>query len=305
MTGLPKLWVSFSLYLFTKGIILQDRLVWLLDHFDLKATVFQAGRLACEASYAAQAGVGYLHLLQSGRLSASDTGTATRTINEPSVLLYMNPMSHRLIPDSNDVSMVCALFEFGLGTGNPLATALPEVITIPLRDLPSLTATLEQLFSEAVEQHCGRQAILNRLMEVALILIIRDLMDQNRLQVGLLAGLADSKLAKAINAMHAEPNGDWTLNNLARVAGMSRARFAIRFREIVGTTPGAYLSEWRIGLAQSLLQKGRAVSEIADAVGYGSASALSRTFNSRCGMSPSTWLKLNSANRRSPQGESA
>jgi AraC-like DNA-binding protein len=72
---------------------------------------------------------------------------------------------------------------------------------------------------------------------------------------------------------------------------MSRARFAERFHDVVGMTPGAYLSDWRLGLAKSMLLKGASVQTIANDVGYGSASALSRVFSSRCGMSPTEWRR--------------
>jgi AraC-like DNA-binding protein len=72
---------------------------------------------------------------------------------------------------------------------------------------------------------------------------------------------------------------------------MSRARFAERFHEVVGITPGAYLGDCRLGLAQTLLLKGQPVKLIAGDVGYASASALSRVFTSRCGMSPTDWLR--------------
>ena len=72
---------------------------------------------------------------------------------------------------------------------------------------------------------------------------------------------------------------------------MLRARFAERFHELVGTTPGAYLSDWRLGLAKSLLLRGESVQTTAVDVGYGSASALSRVFSSRFGMSPTAWRR--------------
>jgi len=85
------------------------------------------------------------------------------------------------------------------------------VVLLALAETPSLAATLEILFKEASEQHCGRQAVLDRLSEVIIIQLLRDLMDRGRLQSGLLAGLADPRLAKAINAMHAQPSHPWRL----------------------------------------------------------------------------------------------
>ncbi|MDJ0929121.1 MAG: AraC family transcriptional regulator [Gammaproteobacteria bacterium] len=277
---------------------MQDRLVWLLEHFELRANVFQAGPLDCGEAFPALPGQGVIHVLQSGQVRIRNRTRKSLLVTEPSVILYLNPTTHRLEPADDGVTMVCASFSFGLGEGNPLQEALPDMYLLPLAEAPTLADTMRQLFFEATEEHCGRQAVLNRLVEVGLILILRDLMDQNRLNVGLLAGLADPKLLKAINAMHADPARPWTLAQLAKAAGMSRARFADHFRTVVGMTPGAYLSEWRLGVAQALLLRARPVKLVAADVGYGSPSALSRAFTARLGMSPSAWL-------RSRQGESS
>ena len=72
---------------------------------------------------------------------------------------------------------------------------------------------------------------------------------------------------------------------------MSRARFATKFHSIVGMTPGTCLTVWQMGIAQSLLSRGKPVQLVADAVGYSSASALSRVFSAHIGKSPSDWKK--------------
>lgn len=268
-----------------------DRLVWLLRRFELRASVFLAGPLEDAAHAPDLAAAGYLHLLQSGSVRLQSADHPDVIIDEPSAFFYMNPTNHSLEPLSDDVSMVCATFEFGIGEGNPLQAALPELYVLGLADAPTLRMTLDQLFEESGGDHCGRDAILDRLCEVALILILRDLMDQQRLEIGLLAGLADPKLQRAINAIHAEPDREWTLDRMAEVSLMSRARFADRFHEVVGITPGNYLSDWRLGLAKSMLLKGASVQRIATDVGYGSASALSRVFSNRLGVSPTEWRR--------------
>ena len=271
--------------------MVSDRLVWLLNRFELRARVFQAGPLSCAAHAPETTSSGFLHLLRSGSVRVVSESGPDVEIHEPSALFYMNPTRHGLEPLSDDVSVICSAFEFGIGEGNPLQAALPELCIVSLRQSPSLAETLNQLFREADDEHCGRDSILDRLSEVALILILRDLMDQKRLDIGLLAGLADPKLSRAINAIHAYPDQDWTLERMAEAAAMSRARFAQRFHDVVGMTPGAYLSDWRLGLAKSMLLKGATVQTIAADVGYGSASALSRVFSSRLGMSPTEWRR--------------
>lgn len=268
---------------------MSDRLVSLLKWFELRARVFQAGPLCRSGSYDAGDGLGYIHVLRRGRMRVASAGQASVLLDEPSLVFYMTPTTHRLRPLGDGADTVCASFEFGAGLHNPLVVALPEMVMVKLADLPNLAATTELVFAEASGDHCGRQAILDRLSEVLIIQLLRELMDQGRIQSGLLAGLSNPRLIKPINAIHADPGRTWTLEELAALANMSRARFAVHFRETVGSTPMAYLGEWRLSVARSLLRLGKSVQTVADEVGYGSASALSRAFAAQTGMSPSEW----------------
>lgn len=79
---------------------------------------------------------------------------------------------------------------------------------------------------------------------------------------GTLAGLAHPQLAKALSALHARPGEPWPLERLAAQAGMSRSAFAAAFKHAVGTTPAAYVLDWRLGLAATRLREGRAVKQV-------------------------------------------
>ena len=105
---------------------------------------------------------------------------------------------------------------------------------------------------------------------------------------GILMGHSDLRLGKAIEAMRKQPGTPWSLEQLAQCAGMSRARFAAYFRQVVGMTPFDYLTNWRLGVAQTMLRKDNSLKLIAAAVGY--ATALTRVFTQRVGMPPSEWL---------------
>jgi AraC-like DNA-binding protein len=83
----------------------------------------------------------------------------------------------------------------------------------------------------------------------------------------------------------------WELSEMASRAGMSRARFAVHFREVTGDTPADFLASWRITLAQGLLRAGRPLKHVAQEVGYGSASALTRAFVRKIGQPPSRWMR--------------
>ena len=274
---------------------MDDKLTGILDYFSLRARVFQAGLLCDSASFDKGSGLGYIHVLRAGELNVSTAANTTIKLDEPSLYFCMNPTTHHLHPMTTGADLVCASFDFGNGLKNPLAQALPESVVLKLDEIPSLNATLQLLFSEAQANYSGQQSLLDRLIEVVIIQLLRELIEQKHLQIGLLAGLADPRLAKAIVAIHEEPASPWTLDNMADVAGMSRARFATKFRETVGITPGHYLSDWRIGVAQSLLRSGKSLQLVADAVGYANASALSRAFTTHVGTSPAVWRKQSSA----------
>lgn len=159
-----------------------------------------------------------------------------------------------------------------------------------LAALPGVEALMGLMFDEAFSEQCGRQAALDRLCEVLMIRLLRYGIDQGLTQGGTLAGLADSRLAKALVAIHEEPGREWKLSDMAALAGMSRARFAVRFREITGETPADYLASWRVMTAQRLLKRGLQLKLVACDVGYGSASALTRAFVRKLGYSPTEWL---------------
>ncbi len=270
-----------------------DRLAQLLEYFHLKAHVFQAGSLCHTSAFTTEGDLGYLHILQQGTMTVKSASHHPLLVEEPSLILYMNSTQHHLIPKGENVLVVCASFHFGAGLINPIVTHLPKLICLKLKDLTPLTPSLNLLFQEAEGDHCGRQAVLDRLMEILLIQVLRDLMDENRIDFGLLAGLSHPKLVKALNAIHQEPANSWSLEELASIAGMSRSRFSNKFRDIVGITPGSYISEWRLCIAQSLLRKKQPLQLVADTVGYASASALSRSFKTHWGITPTEWVKSN------------
>jgi len=273
-----------------------DRLVSLLNRFELRARVFQTGPLCHSSAFSAEDGLGYIHVLRAGAMRIESSGNKSRVVDRPCLLFYMTPTTHRLVPLQAGTESLCASFEFGTGLHNPLIKALPDMQLVDLDEMPNIAMALQLLFKEAAEDHCGRQAILDRMTEVLIVLLLRELMDQGRIASGLLAGLSDLRLAKAINAVHADPGRPWTLESLAKTASMSRARFAVRFRDTVGTTPMQYLGEWRLSVAQSLLRRGQSVQVVADQVGYASASALSRAFTAQMGRSPSAWRREHADN---------
>jgi AraC-like DNA-binding protein len=275
-----------------------DRLSALLMRFDLRARVLHSGPLCGTSGFDARQGVGHLHLLRHGTLGVTDPRGQRTVLDQPSVVFFPRPATHRLDTDPGQgAELVCASIEFGVGDENPLLRALPAQLQVPLARLPALDLTQQLLFSEAFGQRCGHAAVVDRLTEVLVVQVLRYAIEQRLVDGGLMAGLADQRLHKALSAVHAEPARTWTLDSMAEVAGMSRARFAAHFVRLVGMPPGEYLTGWRLGLARAMLRRGLPVKQVAAEVGYASASALGRVFAQRLGVSPTTWQARDGANR--------
>ncbi|WGV19371.1 AraC family transcriptional regulator [Pseudomonas putida] len=273
-----------------------DRLSTLLKHFNLHASTFHQGGLCGTTSLYGQHSVGHAHLLRSGRLVLRDKRGQLIELTEPSLILAVRPQEHQLsASEADEAELVCATLQFDGGANNPLTLALPDFIIKPLRELQGLDSTLDWLFEEAFGDECGRDVILNRLFELMVIQLLRHLIASRSIASGMMAGLADAQLSRALVAIHNEPRQNWSVAELADRAGMSRASFAAHFRETVGATPADYLANWRISLTQKRLREGRPIALIADEVGYESPSALARTFRRKVGASPREWLQQNTA----------
>ncbi|RDZ27834.1 AraC family transcriptional regulator [Lysobacter silvisoli] len=269
-----------------------DRLEALFERFSVRAQVFQAGVLCGINDLAPDGDSGQLHLIQRGPVAVyhGDGATPALQVEQPSLLLYPRPLPHRFVSDPHTgAQLTCAHLRFDGGSAHPIAAALPDYACLPLEQVPALQGTLALLFEEAFDQRCGRRALLDRLFEVVLIQVLRHLMDHGQTQAGMLAGLGHPRLRLALVAMHEAPAREWTLDALAATAGMSRSVFANSFREAVGSTPGAYLQQWRVALAQRALRQGRPLKRVAEDVGYGSESTLSRAFKAQLGVSPREW----------------
>ncbi len=269
-----------------------DILASLFSRINLAAKVFYSGSLCSSFTFDEIPTLGYLHVLRAGHLRVVRAKSPALEFNEPTLLFYPRPTKHTFqVDDPEGAKLVCSTIDFGGGVGNPLLSGLPDLLHLPLAKLSGIDATLSLLFEEAFAERAGRQAAINRLSEYFLVLMLRYAIETSVVNGGVMAGLADPQLAKAINAMHEKPEHDWTLEELASKAGMSRARFASHFRKVTDLTPLDYLTDWRISVAQTLLKQGKPMKLVAPMIGYSSAIGLARVFTKRTGRSPSDWLK--------------
>jgi AraC-like DNA-binding protein len=270
-----------------------DRLSCLLQRFQVRARLFHEGALCGLSAFPAEPGRGFLHVLRAGTLTvrhARGSGApATLKLAEPSLLFYPRALSHRFETPAAGSDFVCAEIEFEGGDAHPLVRALPPLIVLPLSKIEGLDESLGLLFRETEQVRCGHRLLADRLFEVVLLQLLRWLLDHSRVDGGLIAGLADPQLARALTAIHERPGEAWSLEAMAEAAGLSRSGFAQRFHRVVGQTPAEYLSRWRIALACRGLREGRPLGLLADELGYASHSSLSRAFKQVMGVSPRGW----------------
>lgn len=267
-----------------------DRLSSLLTHFGMSAGLYHSGELCGVAAFETADQVGYIHVLREGSMTLRLEDNSEVKLTEPTVMVFPRPYRHRMIAsESEHARLVCATLRFSGGANNPLAAALPDVLLLPVAEAPILDGALGWLFEEALAGYCGREAVMGRLFELLIVQMLRHLMASQTMTSGMMAGLADLRLARAMTLMHAEPERAWSVAELAAESNMSRASFAASFRLVVGQTPADYLTSWRISLAQKRLREGRPIALIADEVGYESPSALARAFRRKTGTSPREW----------------
>lgn len=167
-----------------------------------------------------------------------------------------------------------------------LVKALPEVVRIPAAEAVALRAVTQLLVDEVRAALPGRGRALDQLTQLLLTYAIRWL-DRDATRTGWIRALADPRIGAALGAIHATVSAGTSLADLARVAGMSRTSFVVRFKELVGAPPLTYAIRWRMWLARDALRSTkRAIGELAFELGYESESAFSTAFRREIGCSP-------------------
>jgi AraC-like DNA-binding protein len=191
--------------------------------------------------------------------------------------------------------MLGGYFRFDRANANLLVNLLPSTIMVRSGEPGSarLSQIVDLITDEAVAQRACRDPILERLVEVLLIEACRFRTESpTEGERGLIAGLSDPHLARALQHVHADIAERWTVDGLARAATMSRAAFAERFANTIGMPPMQYVLEWRMALAKDMLRWDRlSVGEIAARIGYQSASAFTTAFTRTTGLSPRSYAR--------------
>jgi AraC-like DNA-binding protein len=251
-------------------------------------------------------GRGYLWLNTPGSVVELSPGTVALVRGGPDHYIGHEPGANCLEPeefrarhahaDPGDnpraTVFLCGAYQFSGDVGRGLLDALPPVMTLsaaiddPLRDVITL------LSRELVRTEPAQQIVLDRLLDLLLVLAIRSDFRHSATAPRWYRASADPRLSAALQAMHENAARPWTVPELAAVSGLSRAAFARAFHQALGQAPMQYLTEWRMTLARDHLRASDlSLAQIADATGYGSPFAFAAAFRRHHADPPGTWRR--------------
>jgi AraC-like DNA-binding protein len=185
----------------------------------------------------------------------------------------------------------CGAYRFEGDLCQSLLASLPELLPMRPAAGSTLRATLDLLAGEMLRDEPGQQTLLDRLLDVALVQILRaHFSSREDAAPGWFRASHDERIGAALRAVHAEPGHPWTVAELAEEAALSRSAFARQFTELVGLAPLAYLNDWRMALARERLRDTEArLAAIATSLGYASEFSFAAAFKRHHGVAPGRW----------------
>ena len=188
-------------------------------------------------------------------------------------------------------------FEIDPSFKHPFINSLPKLMHITLMQSELcfwLNNVAVFMNDEISYEQAGTKVILARLADIIFILIVRAYLNQENIEQGFLMALKDERISSSLKGMHEFPQKEWTIEQLATKAGMSRSLYCKEFKRQVGETPLSYLTNWRIIKSKEFLSATREnISEVAAKVGYQSEAAFNRLFKKKVGITPANYRRKN------------
>lgn len=196
---------------------------------------------------------------------------------------------------NQETQLVCGHFSFDRNASHPLISALPSFIHIRNYGEASgiwMENTLKVIGLEAGRNKLGSDLIALKMSEIIFAQALRTYLTSDGMTMSVLSGFADPNIARALQAIHADPDHGWSLEELSTLAGMSRTSFVTKFSSCLMMTPFEYLTHWRMQIARQQLEESDAtIIKIAESVGYQSEAAFSRVFKKQFQTAPATYRR--------------
>lgn len=296
-----------------------DRLVhWLVSGLELQTTVFHVGQYcgAWRASTAGRARASF-HLVLRGHCFLHLEGQAPLELGPRDALFLLRDRPHSLTPERHPgpacvprpmlpmqpvhpggTSLACGFFEFRGPPGELLTEAFPDCLLLRAGSEAqrALAPLFDLLLAEADRDGEEPSPLIGRLTELLFFYLIRERARHAEIEAGLWAAASRPQFAPLVDRLLREPGRDWSVEDMARLANMSRASFFKHFLETCGVPPAQFLLSLRMNVAARRLREGESVTRAAEQVGYQSPAAFTRAFKKVIGEQPGAYQRA----RRQP-----
>jgi AraC-like DNA-binding protein len=192
--------------------------------------------------------------------------------------------------DRRSTIFLCGAYRFSGDVGQGLIEALPPVLTLSAALDDPVHGVIALISRELSAPGPGQQTVLDRLLDVLLVLTLRVGYAESETAPRWYRASNELRLGPALRAIHTKAEHPWTVTELARLSGMSRASFARVFQDGLGQAPMQYLTNWRMAIARDLLLTSDAtLADIAERTGYSSAYAFATAFRRHHNTPPGQW----------------
>lgn len=296
-----------------------DRLAhWLVSGLELDATVFHVGQY-CGPWRASTAGreQASFHLVLRGQSYLHLEGQAPIALGEREGVFLLRDIPHCLTPEPDAgpafqpcdmqpmapvlegaCGLACGFFQFRGLLGELFRSAFPDYVLIRADSaaLKAVAPLFDLILAEAERCDGAPSPLIERLTELLFFYVIREVARRDDVAAGLLAVARRPEFAPLLDDLLREPGKPWSIEDMARVARMSRASFCRHFVEASGQPPAQFLLQVRMKIAARRLQSGDSVLRAAEHVGYYSQAAFTRAFKKVIGEQPGAFQRA----RRNP-----
>ena len=185
---------------------------------------------------------------------------------------------------------LCGAYRFSGDVGRGLIQTLPPILLLSAAAHDPLHDVIVLLSRELSGPAPGQQTVLDRLLDVLLVLAMRACFEQSPTAPRWYQAYTDPRLSPALHAIHSDAGHPWTVPELANLSGLSRPAFARNFERALGQAPMQYLTDWRMALARDYLRTGElTLDQIANRTGYASPNAFAAAFRRHHGQPPGHW----------------
>lgn len=292
-----------------------DVLVDVLDTMRLRGTVFFRSELAAPWGLSLEpAGVPRFHIALSGSCFVGASNGLPLNVSEMDIVMLPNGKEHwiadqpgrALVPSKRAGEaceldaplfqvgkitnrLMCGLVQFDTEMAHPILDTFPDVLHLTgIEQSDSIWLLVLSIEAEVVKSKGSGGRIVDKLTEVLTLQLLSRYVAEYKEMTGFLAALNDRRVLRALTLIHQQPAVDWSLTSLGTQTGMSRATLIRNFETSVGLSPIAYLVNWRLVKAYNLVKYStETLEQIAESVGFKSASTLNKSFKRRYGRTPS------------------